>query len=139
MKTLDFNAVLQDFQYKPNWAYGAYERDGQWWIRILMLVEDSRKPWSRWELGTPERREINFFDDYDIDYNRCRFANFAGYSPPREMIEVVGNYPIPYFHVGDDLPFISWMTYTIKSMEEHESDEWIRYKGELLNDPHKDS
>jgi hypothetical protein len=135
MKLLNYNQVLQDFQYKPNWAYGAYEREkGEWWIRVIMLVEDSRQPFRPWEPRSTRPREINFFDDYD----RHHLMADRLYSPVREMIEVVGNYPIPYFGVGDELPFISWMTYTIKSMEQHESDEWLRYKGELLNDPHKE-
>lgn len=135
LELLDYNKVLQDFVYKPNWSYAAYEREGEWWIRIVMLVENSRAPWRRWELKPAADEEVWF----GRDWRDFRPATFTGYSPSREVIEVMGNFPIPHvFGPEHDKEFISWMVYTIKSMEEHESDEWIRYKGELLNDPHKE-
>lgn len=84
MKTLDFNKTLRDFQYKPNFGYGAYERNGMWWIRVIMLVENAREPFRKWELGTvPER--IQFGRDwYELPPSRG-----VGFSPSREMIEVV--------------------------------------------------
>lgn len=136
MKTLDFNAVLRDFRYKPNFGYGAYQRDGfggekEWWIRIIMLVENSRDPWKQWELKpVPQDEELWYMDRY------MRPTRGAGFSPSREVIEVVGNYPIPYFEEEHELVFIEWMVRTIKQMEMHETDEWARYKGELLHDPH---
>lgn len=143
MKLLDYNKVLQDFRYKPNFTYHAYERDGRgsdsWWIRIVMLVEDSRKPFRRWEVKKEYRRdEYDFFADFD--YGRPHLPPTPMiYSPSREMIEVMGSYPIPKcFFEGDDQEFISWMVHTIRMMEEHETDEWLRYKGELINDPHKE-
>lgn len=136
MKTLDFNEVLKDFQYKPNFSYGAYPRDGGWWMRIIMLVENARKPWKKWELRPVPEGEL-YIDTWEL-FRTFPGHDFVGYSPSREVIEVVGNFPIPTcFFEGYEKEFISWMVFTVKSVEKHEMDEWFRYKGELLNDPHK--
>jgi hypothetical protein len=136
MKQLDFNAVLRDFQYKPNVRFGAYERDGKWWIRIIMYVENAREPWRPWELKSMPQDDTYYYDSFMRLPPR---SHGVGYSPSREMIELTGNYVIPpAFFEGDEENFVSWMVYTIKGMEDHESDEWLRYKGELLNDPHKE-
>lgn len=137
MRELDFNKVLRDFQYKPNVGFHAYEKYGQWWIRIVMLVEDARAPFRPWEPKPVPEDEFGYFDnDYRRRYHYPSSGN-VGYSPSRELMEVVGNYAIPPFVEGDDDNFVSWLVYSIKSVESHEQDEWLRYKGELINDPHK--
>jgi hypothetical protein len=135
-KLLDFNEVLKDFQYKPNFAYGAYEREGHPWIRVIMLVENARTPFQRWEVKpVPDDERWEIINDRYYP----RGPGFIGYSPSRELIEVVGNYPIPKcFYPGDELNFISWMETIIRRVEEHEVYEWMRYKGELINDPHQE-
>lgn len=140
MKTLDFNKVLRDFQYKPNFRCAAYEREkGEWWVRIVMFVEDSRKPLEPWDPQPYPVSQRDLYFEYDIVYNRYRTPEAPEYySPSRAVIEVMGNYPIPKYFEGDDEAFVSWMVYTIREVEKHEQDEWFRYKGELLNDPHKE-
>lgn len=137
-KLLDFNAVLKDFRYKPNVRYGAYERDGKWWVRIVMFVENARGPWAPWEL-TPypdNRGEYEYINDF---MRIPKGPSGVGWSPSREMMELTGQYAIPpMFHAGDDLLFVEWMVHQIKGFEDHETDEWLRYKGELINDPHKE-
>lgn len=135
-KMLDFNAVLRDFQYKPNFSYGAYEREDKPWIRVIMLVENARVPFLRWEVSPdPQDNNLHWLDSYSLPPAR----NGVGWSPSRELIEIVGNYPIPMsFFPGDEKRFIDWMVTIIRRMEDHETFEWLRYKGELINDPHKE-
>lgn len=142
MKLLDYNAVLSNLQYKPNFAYTAHKRDGQWWIRVVMLVENSRGRWQQWRVvpipDEPDEPEVFVAPYYDSGYRVPIPRRIVyGYSPSREVVEVVGSYAIPAYGVGDELAFIEWMRHTFRTMEKHELDEWLKYKGELLNDPHK--
>lgn len=139
LKQLDYNKVLLDFQYKPNFAYGAYTREDKPWIRVIMLVENARKPFRKWEVKPDPQ------DDGEIYLNRWELLRYppastgVGWSPSRELIEVVGNYPIPMCFSPEHADnFISWMVTIIRRMEDHETFEWLRYKGELINDPHKE-
>lgn len=135
-KSLDFVSILKDFQYKPNFAISAYEIDGEWRIRISMAVEDARKPFNPWVLKPMPQDEDYFINDYA---RMRRPSNGIGYSPSREMTEVMGNFIIPPFVEDDgEESFLRWLMYTVKEVEMHEIDEWARYKGELLNDPHKE-
>lgn len=144
MSLLDFNKILrEDWQYKPNFGFGAYMNGDHPWIRIVMLVENSREPFRQWEVkAEPARRELYFEDfEFSIDYNATRYIpkkTFVGYSPSRELVEIMGQYPIPYFEEGDEATFIEWLLRTVWEMEKHEMYEWARYKGELVDDPHKE-
>lgn len=136
------NSVLRDLRYKPNFSYGAHkDARGVWWIRITMWVENSRNPMVPWEIKRGVSRG-SAFDDYDVDRFYDRFIPSEPeewYTGPRPLIEVVGNYPIPYFELGQEDLFVEWFKRTIRVMEDHETDEWLRYKGELLHDPHKEN
>ncbi len=133
LETLNFNKVLQDFQYKPNFYFVVYQVEGEWWIRITMLVENSREPFKPWEVKPePQDDRLHWMDSFDLPPARM----ITMWSPSREVIEVQGRYPIPYFGPEDELPFVSWLVHTTKHIEEHEQDEWLRYKGELIRDPH---
>jgi hypothetical protein len=140
MTLLDYNKVLRDMQYKPNVEFGAFFQEGDWHIRIVMMVENSRAPFKMWNLEQVQGRESDFFvDHYNRSTNAYRYVPDVPkyYSPSREVIEVVGTYAIPHFVDGEEDMFVEWMVMTIKSLENHEIDEWICYKGELINDPHK--
>lgn len=131
VETLDYKKVLQDFTYKPNFFFALYKPSdsAHWWLRITMLVENSRRPLRMWET---EMDEPEFMYGYPIQPP-------VYWSPRREVIEVQGSYPIPlFFGPEQEAEFVSWLVYTTKSTEEHEQDEWFRYKGELINDPHKE-
>jgi hypothetical protein len=132
---LDFNAVLQDFQYKPNFGVKAIKQNDEWWVRIVMIVEDSRKPFRPWTVEQRPRDE--YFNYHDLAY-RPPLLNSVGYSPSREVTEVVGNYVIPTFVHNEELIFIEWLVQCVRMLEDHETFEWLRYKGELINDPHKE-
>lgn len=142
MNELDYNKVLQDFQYKPNFGYYTFKSMEECRIRITMWVENSRSTWKQWDIHTEQWQNGGMFADYDVAYNYTRYIppTTKNYSPSREVIEVVGTFVIPpdAFLEGDEDSFISWVVFTIKAMEDHETNEWARYKGELLNDPHKE-
>lgn len=134
MKLLDYNKVLRDFQYKPNFEFKAYERVGKWWILVAMVVEDARAPFQKWELKPYPEEDVWFGNDW---YDR-RPRSGVGYSPSRELTKVTGNYVIPEFVDGEDDRFVEWLVYNVRKVEDHETFEWLRYKGELINDPHKE-
>lgn len=133
-----FRQVINDFQYKPNFGIGLYEADGQWRIRIVMWVENSRVPFQQWEIKEGRQQSNGMFDDYDIEYNRYRYVPPTPqfFSPSREVIEVQGVFVIPPFGPENEKEFLTWLIYQVKGVEQHETDEWIRYKGELVDDPH---
>ena len=134
---LNFNRVLQDIRYKPNTSMVAYESEGQWWLRVVMLVEDARGHFEPWRTHPypQDREDLYFFHD---DLMRApKPEKGVGWSPSRELIELRAVYAIPMFSPGDETTFLRWIRGMIHSMEKHESDEWFRYKGELVNDPHK--
>lgn len=137
-KLLDLKSVLNDFSYKPNFGFTLYTRDGREMIKITMVVEDSRAPLDPWRIQPAPRREVVFGDDLCV---RRKFQedNIVGYSPPRHVTEVWGKYAIPYFDSTMDVEFVEWLRNRIRKMEDHEMDEWLRYKGELVNDPHKET
>lgn len=135
IKSLDLKSILNDFMYKPNFGFALYTHEGREMIKIVMIVEDSREPTSPWVVQPSPRREVIQYGD-DIAYRRRFHDNIVGYSPPRPVTEVWGNYTIPYFDEGMTMQFVEWLSHCIRKMEDHERDEWIRYKGELINDPH---
>ena len=135
MDTLDYNKILDDFQYKPNFVYRAFEQDGKWLIRIVMYVENARGPWMRWQLKPIPEDEV-YYSDFR-DFQRTWRSRGVGYSPSREMIEIFGTFQIPQYGPEDEMEFVTWLVFQIQTLEEHETFEWLRYKGELINDPHK--
>ena len=140
IKELDYNAMLRVLTYKPNFSFQAHKREHQWWFRADMYVENSRDPFDPWEIKRGVRQPT-MYDDYDIYFSRDSFPHLREkwYGPQRPLIPVQGNYPIPFFPPGEEMDFIQWVRRTLQSMELHESDEWLKYKGEILFDPHKEN
>jgi hypothetical protein len=128
---LDINAILREFRYKPNF-YIITQRYGETWIiKVTMYVENSREYFQPWEI---QREESQFITD---GYNRFAMPP-SMYSPRRPVVEVTGSYEVPRdFRAGHEKAFLHWFIERIKDLEMHEMYEWVRYKGELINDPHK--
>lgn len=51
------------------------------------------------------------------------------------LIDVRVDSTPPPWHVGE-AEFIRWLAWRLQEVEVHESKEWLRYRGELVDDPH---
>lgn len=123
--------VLADFRYKPNFRFSAEWLGRRWLIVVEMWVEDSRAPFNPWELNanwTIQKKD-------DFTHNAPKRIVL---SPNRQLTPVTSRNSMPDFEKGDEQMFIAWLVRVLWSMEQHEIDEWVRYKGELVNDPHKE-
>lgn len=56
---------------------------------------------------------------------------------PGQMIEVVHPTVIPDAAIGDEIYMLSFIRHCLITLAIHEVDEWFRYRGELVNDPHR--
>lgn len=52
------------------------------------------------------------------------------------FIPVISRQPIYCQRTVDQ--FTRWLCASIRQLEEHETDEWFRFRGQLLHDPHAD-
>lgn len=127
----DYQKFFEKFTYKPNWFFHLYESQGDWWLRVTILTEDSRAPFRPWEPMKRDESKIYYYDMLDAPIFKA-----VGYSPSRPLIEVTGNYAIPYFTLPNEEKLLGWMKFVVLDMEKHEMDEWFRYNGELVDDPH---
>lgn len=116
--------LLKEFRYKPGWQFDL-ERAPEWGglkLRVSFGAPDSRAPLrDRWFPQCPMCHQS---------------TNEAG------QIPITGTYYLPSQmaeHVlhGDERHFWRFIRYAIDSTENHETDEWFRVRGELVNDPHE--
>ncbi len=139
-KLLDVKEVMKDFTYKPNFGFTLYTNSGHPMIKIVMLVENSRAPLDPWRVQPLPRRQVIEYGGYNDVCARPRYLDdsIVGYSPPRPVTEVHGNFHLPDFDAHDVSLFLEWLIMRIRDLEEHEMYEWASYKGALINDPHKE-
>lgn len=138
MKDLDYRKIMDNFQYKPNFGFHIFNSfDGRGkMLKVVMMVENSRGPFRPWEIKPIPQDEEAWYSERWLD--KPPRGPEVGYSPSRALVELSGNYAIPPFVEGDDDLFIQFVIGCIKKVEDHEMFEWLRYKGELIDDPHKD-
>lgn len=53
---------------------------------------------------------------------------------PHDTIDLGIRSPLPPFRTVDDL--LLWLAWRLRRIEDHESREWFRYRGEVVDDPH---
>lgn len=105
---------FENFSYKPNWHFD-YQLKldfDEHKVMITMRVPDSRAP-------TPDP---------------VHFPMGARQTIPLIPISKEVNLPEEWY--GEDHAK-EYIRFHIRDMEDHEMDEWFRYKGELPFDPHK--
>jgi hypothetical protein len=56
---------------------------------------------------------------------------------PGRRFRLCAQFPVPYFVAHDIAGFRHWLARTLQDLEIHESREWLRYDGELVDDPHR--
>jgi hypothetical protein len=132
--------MLSNFTYKPNFGFTYYQHNDLWNVRIMMYAEDARQPLKMWQLTPHEQRPG--YDDYFLDFDARRFRpenRSEGWSPSREQILIQGIFIVPPGLEDDEKNLLRWMIDMFRQVETHEQDEWFRYKGVLVNDPHKEN
>lgn len=121
--------LLTQFSYKPSWRFDL-ERAPQWGglkLRTSFLAPDSRA-------NKPPFRKAEWFE-------RCTMCH---QSLNDVEIPITGTYFIniriaeDVLH-GNERLFWRAVRHSIENAEHHEIDEWFRVRGELVNDPHKDT
>lgn len=127
---LDYKAFLRRFTYKPNFGFFHLEKDGRQWIKIMMYVEDSRKPFEPWEIQN--RNE-------EFEYIGSQFNPFRNriVVDSKEVMLVEGTYVLPILRPGEEEHLKHFLIGCIHKLEDHEMYEWLKLDGELIDDPHK--
>jgi len=138
MTNNDVQQAIKRFRYKPNVevdvappnAYDDYYNDPPR-IRITMWVLDSRQ---EYPCHSEEFRRAATLAMYGG--NGCiHTADGSMWSfEPRKVAQTAY---VPAMAMEDEKIFWIWLRTVIRSMENHEIDEWFRVDGKLYDDPHK--
>lgn len=118
-------ALMARFSYKPNFQYVVIAPDthhGPWvaTLQITMYVPNS---------NAPHRKQVEIRESA-ADY-RAEYA----YHQDLDLIPVMGRYTVPC-GLRKGQFFTPFLRGIIRSMEDHETDEWFRVDSTPLNDPH---
>jgi hypothetical protein len=103
-------------------------------------MKGEAKSWDEFLKNFTYRPGYEFRYDYDIDFNIhkiiARFTVEDTYNRGR-MIPIVFQHTCPAWdEMGGETRALSYLRSVCHDLEMHESDEWFRYKGEMVFDPH---
>lgn len=114
---LKWEQFFKDFSYKPNWEFDyQYQPDfDDQKVFITMRVPDSRRP-------LPEPTPLD---------------NLMGKRTVIPAVPINKTVMLGPFH--GEAYAKDYIRHHIIDMEIHEVDEWFRYQGELVFDPHKEN
>jgi hypothetical protein len=103
------------------------------WLRQQLSRYSYRPTWTFEVEYMPD--PLAWVDRYSI---LTRFKVMNSY-PPHQEIEIKSLEPVPSFVIEhhDAEAFKRWFPVMIWYVEQHESKEWLRRDGELVDDPHK--
>jgi hypothetical protein len=135
----DVQAVLADFTYKPNVEIRATSESiydhPVIHIRAVMWTLDSENPYPR--------------PGYLSDQNLVNSMHGAGNiihtnedgiwrTYDLKPVKIAQCREVPAAMLQNEQLFLHWLVYyLIRILEQHEIDEWARYKGQRLRDPHE--
>lgn len=129
--TLSFHKVvllMEDFTYKPNWDFRVANYGDEVRVIASMWVPDSTRPFR------PVRTDSNEYNMLEWGHSRyARNIRPRDYLPLQEVIKVGAQFIVPNLREHE---FYTWLRGVIRSMEDHELDEWFKVKGIAVNDPH---
>lgn len=136
----DVEQILRTFTYKPDISFELRPKDDgqhpgiEWsgigWIVITMYVPDS----------TARHRSMDFtYHDYHEVYSHDSRLPRRTYPAGRasvthEVIPITGRFMIPN-HLSP-LTFKLWLRATVGDLEGHETDEWFKFDGVPMHNPH---
>ena len=116
--------MLSQFSYKPGWQFDLHRRPevGGVMLTISLMVEDSRRGPNQ----IPRYREMTLTAGEPFRIERD------------DLIPISGSYVVDRYATEgrDEDRFLRWLHSRITSVERHETDEWFRFKGRLVHDPH---
>jgi hypothetical protein len=136
MTHIDVQQAIKRFQYKPNVEVEICDYDSHYndppHIRVTMWVLDSRQ---EYPCSSEESRRALSLAMYGA--TGCVHIPDGGMwsFQPRKVTQIAY---VPAMAMEDDEKYFwLWLRTVIRSIEDHEIDEWFRVDGELYNDPHK--
>lgn len=126
---------MRGFTYKPDTSFELRPKDecdpGVGWITIAMFVPDS----------TARHRSMDFtYRDYNEIYSYGNDARlYRAYPAGRpsvthEVIPIIGKFMIPNYL--SPFTFKAWLRSIVGSLEAHEIDEWFKFDGVPMHNPH---
>lgn len=86
------------------------------------------------------RKGYEVYYHYHIDFNRSYIFVEVWTEDtynPGSMIRVVHRRDVPEFKLLGQTEALKWLQRILHSVECHESDEFFRFRGEMIFDPHK--
>ena len=119
MKQTEWEEFFSKVKYKPNFTleYTYLIDFDQEKLTITMRVPDSRDP-RNWD----EPPSVS--------------AIYGPEDPRRiPLVPVTASFMLEFWH-GERYAK-DWLRSVLRQLEDHELDEWFRYEGELVNDPHE--
>lgn len=95
--------------------------------------------WEEFLKTVTYKKDYKFHYNYAIDFDVRRIVVTVmtedTYNPGKPL-RVDHNYPVPPFDVLGEEGAQSFLRNIIHSVECHESDEWLKFNGEMVFDPH---
>jgi hypothetical protein len=64
------------------------------------------------------------------------FPNSCGSSPATVQVGQSLFLPLEAWERMEDRTQLEWIRHAVRSLEEHESDEWFKFRGTVVHDPH---
>lgn len=94
------------------------------------------KPGWRFSMLPPLLQEFGYeYENQGKLLIEAMLVNSRGPVRLDQLIPIVSTYPT--YHVRDRDQFRRWVRSCIERLERHEQMEWLRYDGELIEDPHR--
>lgn len=119
--------LLSEFSYKPGWLFELKRTPeaGGALLHVQLHVPDSRRP---------------RYSGYE--YMQCeQCGSVVSGDRPVGLIPVTGSFAISCYEMASmrraDNFFLAVMLRCVNHVEDHERDEWFRFRGQMVNDPHK--
>lgn len=120
--------VIAELSYKPEWTF-TIDLDRR--IGVVSLYTKFYAPDSR----LSERRYV-IREDVEFLCGKCGERRQATALCPVRGKQIIPN---SILESRNEKTFLRWLKYVIDTIEHHEIDEWFRFRGELVNDPHAEA
>lgn len=120
-------SLMSRFTYKPGWVFevGRDRRSGFVQLMIAFRAEDSRRGPNQ----IPSYREMTFTAGEPFRIERDDLISISGmFTVPPHLLRPA---------VNPEARFRQWLRQTLGFIEDHETDEWFRFDGNLVHDPHE--
>lgn len=121
--------IIERVSYKPQSNLHVRYKNAEPLLQVTVYVPDSHAP----PEGTPKMPDVRTFLTGDGLSSSLSCLEVHG---PAPLIPVGIAIGIPYAAMVDKEWLLRWVRGVLKDLEAHEVDEWFKYKGKMVNDPH---